>query len=228
MCNNPKTPWLCWADETEKTLHWFRADCKLWSCEECSQKRKTRVSARASRGVERLSRSGLHVDFITLTMHEQVRTHKGSIRVWRNAWPKLRRRVVYRNEEFHYGFFPERHKDGTLHTHLLATNTQDKRWWKDAARSCGLGYIVDIQPCNHGGAAAKYATKYLSKTMAVETWPKGFHRFRFSQRWPDVDARALSDVHWSAFLSPAHFDDEMRYWHGRGFRIVNDRTGEIA
>jgi hypothetical protein len=161
-------------------------------------------------------------------MHEQVRTLKRSIHVWRDAWPKLRRRLVYRNEEFHYGFFPEQHKDGTMHGHLLATNNQSERWWKDNARSVGLGYIADVKPCYHGGAASKYATKYLTKAIAVEAWTIGFHRFRFSARWPDVMPRDTADIHWLAFLSAHAFDDELRHWHQQGFRIVNDRTGELA
>lgn len=208
-------------------VYWFRADCKLWGCPECAEKRKTLVGARASRGVERLQRAGLDMYFITLTSHEQVRTHERSIAIWRKAWPKLRRRIVYRNDEFHYALFPEQHKDGTFHAHLLASNNQVKRWWKDNARKCGLGYIVDVQPCYHGGAAAQYATKYLTKALHIEAWPKGFHRFRFSQRWPDVVSGDETGEQWTAYLSAAAFDDEMRYWYGLGLKIVNSRTGEL-
>ena len=32
--------------------------------------------------------------------------------------------------------------------------------------------------------AGRYATKYLSKDMSRNVWPKGFRRVRTSRRWP--------------------------------------------
>lgn len=228
MCINPASPLLMRADEAERVAYWFKADCKLWSCEECAQKRKTRVAARAGRGAEYFASVGFPVQFTTLTCHRKVRGLDASIKRWRECWPKLRKRVARACPEFHYAVFPEKHKDGTMHVHLLETSGLEKRWFKDNCAQIGLGFMADVQGCEHAGRAVSYATKYITKSVNVESWPKSFHRFRYSRQWPDVNYMETKDVDWRVFLSLPAFDDEMRYWLKSGFKIVNTRTGEIS
>jgi len=228
MCDNPKAPFLTYPNEEEGRLYWFKSDCKLWSCPECSKKNRTRVAARVSRGVEHWNEIGLHVDFITLTSHEKVRGFERSIDVFRDAWPRLRKRIQYRNEDFHYALFGEQHKKNkTLHAHLVATNDLSKRIWKDNSRACGLGYMVDVQPVSNAGAAAGYCTKYLAKSAGIEDWPKKFHRYRLSKRWPVWDCDLPTGEQWAVFFTEASLDDEVRHWYKQGYKIVNPKTGEL-
>jgi len=228
MCNNPKSPFLLRVDEIEQRAYWFRADCKLWTCSECAEQRKTRVASRAWRGADRFAKVGFPVQFTTLTSHRHVRTRDASIKRWREAWPRLRKRCRRQCEEFHYGVFPEQHKDGTVHIHLLETSGLSQTWFKDNCAGIGLGYMAKVKPVPNPARAAKYVTKYMSKAIAVTNWPRGFHRYRFSQRWPDVETFETIDVEWQVFLSAYAFDDEMRHWVRRGYRPTNTRTGEIG
>jgi len=227
MCENPKAPYLTYQNDEEGRLYWFKSDCKLWTCPECATRNRTRVAARVHRGVEHWVEIGLHVDFITLTSHEKVRDFDRSIEVFRDAWPKLRKRAQYRNEDFHYALFGEQHKKSrTLHVHLVATNTLPQRWWKDSGRACGLGYIADVRPVHHAAGAAKYATKYLSKSAGVENWPQKFHRYRLSRRWPTWNNDLLTGDQWSVFFSLSALNDELQWAVSNGLKLVNTRTGE--
>lgn len=230
MCSNPKSPFLAYANEAEKTWFWFRADCGLWSCWECAQKNKTRLAGRAGQGAQELIDNGLPIDHITITANRYWRGQERSIANFRKNWPKLRKRIQYHIGDFRYAIFAERHPsdNATMHIHMLCTNIFTTRWWKDNAHSCGLGFQSKVVPVGHGGFAAYYATKYLNKSIDAEGWPKSFHRARFSQNWPEYKADFKSTADWRVFMSSAHLHDEMRHWLSSGYRIVNTRTGELA
>lgn len=228
MCNNPKTPFLLRVDEIERRAYWFRADCKLWSCPECAEIRKTRVASRAWRGANNFEQVGFPVQFTTLTCHQNVRSRDESIKRWRECWPRLRKRCGRACDEFHYGVFPEQHKDGTVHVHLLETTGLSERWFKDNCAAIGLGFMAKVKPIQNPGKAAKYVTKYMSKAIAITDWPKGFHRYRFSRQWPDVADMETNECQWQVYLSANAFDDEMRHWVRQGYRPVNTRTGEMS
>jgi hypothetical protein len=227
MCSNPKTPWLCYNNDEERRFYWFRADCKLWTCPECAQNRKARVGARAGRGAEYFAKIGYPVQFTTLTCSQYVRETNASIQRWRTAWPKLRKRMARACPELHYGLFPEQHKTGAVHVHLLETSNLSGRWYKDNCPSVGLGYMVDVENISNTAKVVMYVTKYMAKAIERTDWPAGFHRFRFSRQWPDIEDMAASTVDWKVYLSAASFDDEARYWYGQGYGLVNTRTGEV-
>lgn len=227
MCINPKSPWLSRVDEEEKIFYWFRADCELWTCPECAEKRKTRVAARAGRGAEYFAKIGYPVQFTTLTCHRKVRDRDASIQRWRQSWPRMRKRISRRSPEFHYALFPEQHQTGAVHVHLLETSGLSKRFYKDSASAVGLGYMVDVEVVDTAVAVVAYVTKYMAKAIEVRDWPAGFHRFRFSRQWPDIDSLDGPDVAWRVFTSQAGFDDEARYWYSLSFKLVNTRTGEM-
>ncbi len=228
MCDNPKAPFLTYHNAEEGRLYWFKSDCKMWTCPECAVNKRTRVSARVAYGVSHWQKLGLQVDFITLTSHEKVRQFDHSIAVFRDAWPKLRKRAQYRNEDFHYAMFGEQHKkSSTLNVHLVATNTLSERWWKDSGRACGLGYIADVRPVSQAAGAAGYATKYLSKSAGVENWPTKFHRYRLSKQWPKRADNLPIGEQWSVFFSLSALNDELRWAFQTGLSIVNTRTGEL-
>lgn len=229
MCSNPKSPILAYANEDQRTLFWFRADCKLWTCEECAGKRKTLVAARAGRGADHWIGLGFEVHHITLTASGHWRGQSRSIENFRRNWPKLRKRAQYAQEEFHYAMFAEHHKtDGSMHCHLVACDRLSNRWWKDNAHSAGLGYQSRVRVVRHGGEAARYAVKYISKSLLVERWPNSFHRFRFSSLWPSYTTDFISTEDWRVYISDFGFDDECRHWRSQGYRILNTRTGELT
>lgn len=228
VCENPKSPWLLRVDESERRVYWFRADCKLWSCPECAEIRKTRVASRAFRGAEYFAKVGYRVQFTTLTCHRNVRSRDESIERWRECWPRLRKRVARRCDEFHYGVFPEQHKDGTMHVHVLETSGLEERVYKDHCAAIGLGFMCDVQSMANPGKVAKYVTKYMAKAIEITDWPNGFHRFRYSRQWPDADSVDTPEIEWSVYVSLPAFDDELRYWQKQRFSIVNTRTGEVG
>jgi hypothetical protein len=186
------------------------------------------VGARAGRGAEYFEKIGFPVQFTTLTMHRKVRDRDASIERWRETWPKLRKRCKRACPEFHYATLPEKHKDGTVHFHLLETSGLAERWYKDNCASIGLGFMVDVQAVRNASRAVSYVTKYLTKSLQVDNWPTGFHRFRFSAQWPDIGSVETPSEQWRVFLSQQIFDDEMRYWYSLDFKIVNTRTGELS
>jgi hypothetical protein len=227
MCSNPKSPWLLRADDEERRVYWFRADCKLWTCEECSQNRKTRVGARAGRGAEYFAKIGYPVQFTTLTCSPKVRDTNASIERWRETWPRLRKRVSRRCQEFHYALFPEQDTKGAVHVHILETSGLPERFYKDHCAAIGLGYMADVQDVSSAYHVVSYVTKYLTKTIYTTNWPRNYHRFRFSRQWPDVDGMETSHESWRVFLSLPSFDDEIRYWVKLGYKPTNTHTGEI-
>lgn len=228
MCENPKSPYLLRADEQERRAYWFRADCKLWSCPECAEKRKTRVAARAGRGAEYFAKIGYPVQFTTLTCNRYTRGRDASIQRWRQCWPILRKRVSRKCTEFHYGVFPEQHKDGTVHIHLLETSTLEERFYKDTCAAIGLGFMADVETLEHAGKAVMYVTKYMAKAIEQTNWPTGFHRFRFSQQWPKDRDIETPPEEWTPFMSRFAFEDELRHWVRQGYTPVNTRTGEMT
>lgn len=223
MCNNPRSPILTRPNVDEGRLYWFQADCKLWSCPECAQKTKTRVAARAGRGAEYFAAIGYPVQFTTLTMNRYTRSRDGSIRIWRNAWPRLRKRMARRCDELHYGVFPEQHQDGTMHIHLLETSGLTERFFKDHSASVGAGYMAKTEAVENSGRAVAYVTKYMAKAISVTDWPKNFHRYRYSRQWPDVKDSEKSGEAWRIHLSIYSFQDECRYWIAQGYAIANTR-----
>lgn len=228
VCDNPKSPYLSYANQEEKTLFWFRADCKLWSCFECAEKHKHTLAARTGVGADKLINSGLLMAHITLTAHRYHRGRERSIANFRANWPKLRKRIQRKEDIFAYAMFAEQHKrDNAMHVHMLATNEQTERWWKQNAVECGLGYQAKVRNLEHGGLAAMYATKYLNKSLDIENWPRSFHRCRFSQNWPPLpESNFVNEVDWRVLMTDAAFNDEAQYWHELGYRITNTRTGE--
>lgn len=137
--------------------------------------------------------------FVTLTSHEKL-SAAASIKVFASAWPMLRKRVS-RRIEWEYLMAPEQHRSGKLHIHMLTTAKLPKKWWKDNARACGLGYQVAVEPIHDAGKAAGYVLKYVTKSLEVQAWPKGFHRVRTSQGWPKPPKPAPLDG-WTFELLP--------------------------
>lgn len=191
-CPTSNRPFLQAVNHEQKVAIFFRPTCKTWGCPVCGQTNKRRWIVRAVEGVKALHEQQLPVGFLTLTSHEKLRG-AASFRVWPHAWNKLYHR--YRREvgssQRAYFAVPERHQDGSLHTHALITGDLSERWWKDNARQCGLGFMADLQEVIDLGVAG-YVGKYLGKTLD-EGWPRGKRRVNTSRSWPALPDMPLPD-----------------------------------
>jgi hypothetical protein len=186
-CKNPKVPILRGINHERKIAVFFRPRCGLWSCPQCAKINQEIWTWRASLGGRELAKEYGHVDFLTLTSHEKLDA-AASVDVWPDAWDKLRKRAGYHGGELQYFAVPERHKSGRLHVHaIIATRAQlPKKFWKNAARACGMGYQADSQEVENEGGVGGYVGKYLSKTLQYSNWARGFRRVRTSQGWPKL------------------------------------------
>jgi hypothetical protein len=185
-CSARNRPWLIAYKSSSRAAVLFRPTCKTWGCPACGVVNRNRWIARALAGTEQLRDEGRNVDFLTITSHEKLRG-AASFRVFPIAWDRLRRRYARALSAGDPGAFlavPERHQDGTLHTHALITGGLTKRWWKDNARECGLGYQSDVKEVVDLGVAG-YVGKYLGKTL-TEEWPKHKRRVNCSRAWPEL------------------------------------------
>lgn len=183
-CKTPNRPWMVAQNANTKMAIFFQPTCKLWSCSYCSRINANRWILRGFLGTQALLDAGHHADMVTVTSHENL-SAEASFRVLPLAWPKLYRRykrAVSSDDPKAFIAVPERQpKSGKAHAHLIITGGLSKRWWKDNARECGLGYQSDVKDANLG--AAGYLAKYLGKTLE-EKWPKNKRRVNTSRNWP--------------------------------------------
>lgn len=187
QCRTPGRPYILGRKTGENKAIFFRPDCGQWSCPHCAQKRKSGWFLTAYKGTSELINNGHWVYMITVTSRGgKGRTKEKAMDAFKSGWPALRKRATYWQGEFEYILIPEQHKNGIMHVHILANNILTKRWWKDNAFACGLGYMVDTTRVESAGAGAWYVSKYIDKHLAYLQWPKGFRRIRTSAGWPRV------------------------------------------
>lgn len=163
---------------------YFRPPCKSWNCPYCAPRRAWMWRKRAEFGTNVLTTANI-IEFVTLTSHERL-SPAATLAVLPKAWDKLRKRVNRATGETEYFSVPEQHKDGRWHMHLIVSMpvALKKKWWKDNARSCGLGYQSDVQEVESAGGVGGYVTKYLTKMLQNSNLPTGFRRVRLSHGWP--------------------------------------------
>lgn len=220
LCETPNRPYLIALDKNEKLAVFFKPRCKLWSCPACSETNKKLWTVRVYQGASNLTANGHVLNFLTLTSHEKT-DKRSSLKIWPLAWKKLRERANYERKGFQYVLIPEQHKNGRLHVHALETAGLGKRWWKDNARECGLGFMADEQIARTAGGAAVYVTKYLTKSIAYQEWPKGFRRVRVSQRWPKLPAEQLQAWEFEVVPQRVQLSDRAEDLKSQGYRIEN-------
>lgn len=185
VCQTRGRPYLIGMNHEIKRAVYFQPRCKSWGCPVCANTNKSLWAVRAGAGAENLQNLTQLISFLTLTSHEKL-DHAGSLAVWPRAWTKLRHRAQYASGGFQYLMVAEQHEDGRLHMHAIETAGLGERWWKDNGRECGLGFMADEEPARTPQGAAWYVVKYLTKSIAVTTWPRGFRRVRTSRGWPPL------------------------------------------
>lgn len=183
-CQTPNRPLMVAKHAGINQAILFRPNCKKWACEYCARQRSAWFAVLAAHGHSVLESEGKQVMFWTVTSHRKIRTLKKGIYVWRQAWPKLRKRLQRVEQNVAYASIPEQHKDGSLHIHLLVAAKVSERWCKDNAAQTGLGYIGEYEQVRTAGKAAWYVSKYLTKDSHKLEWPKFFRRVNTSRNWP--------------------------------------------
>ncbi len=183
-CETPNRPYMRYADEATKTVHFIRPNCKQWSCVFCAGRRSRMWVFRASLGGDILLAAGRNCTFLTLTSHKDVRTLAGGIWVWRRAWPKLSARWRRAEANLEYLYIPEHKKGFNFHVHFITSATLPTRWYKDNGAQTGLGYQAKAVPITQAVECGAYVAKYLGKALANMKYPKYFRRVNTSQGWP--------------------------------------------
>lgn len=226
MCSSPlvcearNRPILLGVSERFHKVLVFQPACKQWGCPACAETNRKRWAVRAFHGYEVLNEQGLEPRFLTLTSHERL-TPEQALWVWPKAWSVLGQRARRKATRFEYILIPEQHKSGKIHIHALETSMLQTRWWKDNARGCGLGYIAEEEQIKNPQQAAWYVSKYISKQLEANQWPKGFRRVRTSQGWPSMpELPPNPDWDFRPVLAGDELGDKVLRLEERGFQIL--------
>lgn len=205
-----------------------RADCKLWSCDECKEKMRARWVLRAEIGVREFLAQDIRVDFITITSNEKLTNFAQTEYVWRDAWSKLYAALKRKNKALEYFIVPEKHKDERMHVHALWTASVTKKWLKDNARKRGLGFMADVTQVKSVRGATGYVTKYVGKDLGADV-PKGFKRVRVSQGWAGIPAPITEHnlYRWEYVLGERDLEIIMERCQRRHIDMINVQTGEM-
>lgn len=219
-CSAPNRPLLKAVNHATRQAILFHPRCKSWRCPACAAKNAQKAILRAVHGSEVLIAEGLRIDFVTVTSHEKLDA-EASRAVLPLAWNKLNRRIKRAAQSALYFAIPEQHQDGRWHLHAMTTARLPKKWWKDNARRCGLGYQSDVQEVKSLGGVAYYVAKYVGKTLQNSNLPTNFKRLRHSQEWPDLPALPKTPG-WEFFPVQPHVpvQHEIDSYQRMGFTVV--------
>lgn len=217
-CQALNRPMLRAVNQTLGQAVYFRPLCKSWNCPYCAPRRAWMWQKRAQYGSDILTTTN-NLDFVTVTSHEKLGA-AASLAVLPKAWNKLNRRVKRAAESAEYFAVPEQHKDGRWHLHAIITARLKKKWWKDNARACGLGYQSDVQEVESAGGVGGYVTKYLTKMLQNSNLPNHFRRVRLSHGWPELPQKEFGDWEFAKLGELDAVNDEMAYLQKRGFTVV--------
>lgn len=218
-CQTVGRPLLKITNAQLKQAIFFRPLCNTRSCPHCAQILARRWVYRAVHGSEVLS-TAHKLDFLTVTSHEKLDA-AASLAVLPKAWDKLRRRVTRAAETAEYFAVPEQHKNGRWHLHAIITARLSRRWWKDNARQCGLGYQSDVQEVNSLGGVSFYVTKYITKMLQNSNLPKGSKVVRTSHGWPQLpEMPKPAGWTYSVVPSPDALNTEAERYQTIGYTVV--------
>lgn len=202
QCAKNNRPFLTGLDRESDTAYLMRPACKMWNCPACAARNAKRWIARVIHHINRTDAENGWFMF-TLTAHEKADNEYKSVLNLRAGWKKLYNRMRDNFGVSSYVKVWERHADGRFHLHGLVDNAEiTKRWLKDNARSCGMGYQVDLHHVDNAGQVAGYIAKYFMKSEEVtartgKDYPKGLRRIEVSRNWTKLpDLVAESNFSW--------------------------------
>lgn len=222
-CENPKRPWLFGRDMNKKTVYVYRPPCGNWKCIHCAHQKRLQWVARVAYGLEIFTLQGDTWQFVTLTSHRKLKTFNQTLYVWRKAWPRLYARMKRRADTIRYVLIPEKHDDERLHAHMIVNRDFGTRFYKDGSAAVGLGYIAENEPCDDPVKGALYCSKYVSKGIGVEVWPKYLRRVQTSQNWPEEEFDTkiwADDVQFEKTTRRQAESSYNLYTHSAGYTVV--------
>lgn len=172
--------------DTEKGERWRYSSlkCKSWNCERCGPKKLRRFKSaiiKAAEDNKELRR------FLTLTLpHPNI--SPGELRRWirhlKDCWNKFRVYLKRKHGESisFISVLELRSKTNALHPHLhlLVDRFIPHKWISEAWQSVGGGKIVVIKQIDVHRIAA-YLSKYLTKEMCTDDYPRYTRRFTTSR-----------------------------------------------
>lgn len=229
MCSNPDVPFVAGFCPAERKVFVFKADCDLWQCPECAERKKRQWLVRAVRGCHEIRLNGTDVRFTTITSSHKLKSTAATVAVFPLAFGKLYQRMKRKTPDLHYLLIIEQHKDGRIHGHMLTDATMTKRWYKDNCASCGLGFMADVSTVTDSHAAAGYVTKYLTKSLAGMTLPPRFRRVRCTENWyklPEGEG-GMAGVDWLTCTTKDRLWYVVERARAENLTMVNPRSGEI-
>lgn len=182
-----------------KKKAWFlyQPPCKCWNCSTCARSNMYRWAARIGQGYSEYILAGIgDWRFVTITSNPKLKSMNSTMWVWPKAWAKLSARMRRAFGGIRYVLIPELHKNSRLHIHMIASGGMDTKWLKTNAPYCGLGYMNEAEKIEDVSNAIGYVTKYISKGLDVQAWPRHFRRIRTSQKWPVLEDQTpdVSDI----------------------------------
>lgn len=225
LCEHEKVPYLTAIRNNRAYL--MRGSCKKWACKTCGARNAKRWQARILNHINKSGKATWF--FLTVTAHENWRGAIASVKNIRQGWKKLynRMRRKYGISEFVKVW--EFHKDGSFHLHILIKRKIGKRWLKDNARECGMGYQVDSSASKNAGMVAGYISKYLIKSLDNATkYTKGIRRIECSRNWEKLpDLGGSSDYEWVVSANRTAQDKKARIMKMSGV-VVTDMRPKIG
>lgn len=206
-------------DHHEKVAKYIRPRCKKWTCEFCANLNRESWAKHGMYGCTRLFADGCEISHVTITSHEENRKLEVAVPVWRDAWKKLSTRFRRAHPGAQYMYSGEQEAGEHFHIHMLTTATMPKKWYKDNARSCGLGYQCWVREVKSPAHGAWYITKYITKAMYGHEWPRYWRMVNCSRKWPKIPQIATSDV-WRMITTETILADlDIQSFKKQGYRI---------
>lgn len=219
-CIAPNRPMLKAINYQTKAAIFFRPRCKMWNCPSCAKANSDLWIMRVVHATEHFFALGYDVNFVTVTSHEKLNARQ-SLEVLPDDWKRLSMRWRRKVGSSPYVIIPELHKDGRVHLHGIMMSSVGTRWWKDNARSCGMGYQNEEKPIRSCHYAGFYVGKYLSKQMETNKYKKGFHRVRTSFHYPKQPPLPRDENwHFESLPSRDSLQDATRDLQQNGYVVV--------
>jgi len=225
-CPNPKSPILRATNQRLKVQHYLKAACGMWSCPVCSTKNAQKWIARILTGVN------AHLDdtwsFVTVTAHEKTRGTTSLVNL-RSGWPRLLRRLKRAVDyDVRYVMVYEPHADdeNSLHMHMIINVQLGTKWWKDNARSCGMGYQDHEGIVTNAGQAAGYCAKYLLKASdKCDQYEKHMRRINCSRNWEPLPKLSSDEdeYEWTHVISVEKMDHQAQVYRRLGYVVTGDK-----
>lgn len=204
--------------------------CKCWTCNFCARKNLGKLIKQIE--ANRPER------FITLTCKRQMLEtplmcydrHRGQIR---KLFDKVRRKFG----PCEYAVFCELHHSGFPHWHILQRGAFIPQRWLSAEWEKMTGSrIVDIRRCGDSREAARYVTKYVTKSIHCHRLDPRFRIVTFSKHFRPPKERNPTWAHCDISFLPWHPYTELEgsykgrevQWTGECFNIPDPDAAQGA